>query len=91
MNLWCAAHGRIHRFTPSATERVIYALQAMLADKEMDDTLSPPKDEPRPICLEEALRSAGSVEGYREHVDALRERRLRTERVRRPQFRGRPS
>jgi hypothetical protein len=90
VNLWCDVHRRNHRFTPSAVERIVYALQTMVLDVERDGPL-PLSGEPQMVCLDEALRSAGSVEAYREHVDGLSERRMGAERLRKPQLRGRPS
>jgi hypothetical protein len=77
MNLWCDVHGRNHHYTPGETERIAYTLQAALADAESKGQVF---DRPTLICLDEAVGWSNDMEGYSEHVEALRERRRATER-----------
>jgi hypothetical protein len=70
-SIWCGVHHRTHRMTPSALERVIYALQAKIIEVSM---LVP--DEVEEICPEQILHEAGDSKRFRDYVDALVKCRL---------------
>lgn len=65
-NIWCGVHKRTHRLTPSAIERVIYGLQAKVAEVALTGP-----DVADAICPEQILGEAGDSKRFRDYVDAL--------------------
>lgn len=86
MKLWCEVHRTNHAMPPSHVEQLVYVLQAMAADEQTLDKV-PGHDQPRLVCLLDVMLRGGDSEGYLEHVEALRARRLHAERSKRPQLR----
>jgi hypothetical protein len=70
-NFWCGVHHRTHRLTPSAIERVVYGLQAKVAQAALQEPHTA-----KAICPEQILQEAGDSKRFRDYVDALVKCRL---------------
>lgn len=71
--LYCRECGLVHAFPPADVERLVYGLQAELADARTgaDADCASPSAESNFRCLREHLDAATTDSGYRAHADGL--------------------
>jgi len=68
-DLYCFSCKGNHSFSPTAIERIVYALTAALADAKTEPAEAGPAAAPMFWCLDDVANSAWSPEGYAEHVE----------------------